>query len=427
MTASGDEARLIIYFALIVLLGILFGRLAEMIKIPAVTGYLIAGLVLGPILGIVDHDALASLAFVSDIALGFIAFQVGNELWFGKLRKTGAKIVVITIVQALLTTVAVTLLASLFIDFPVALILGAIAAATAPAPIMAIINKYRAKGKLTDTILPVVGLDDAVGVIIFGIALSIGVGMLAETGTHPSFWHALIEPLREIGLSVALGAGTGLVSGFAIKSISPDDERQEKNLIVVVVTVLLTTGSALLFHASPILTPMIAGVVVTNMINKDCYVLEEKTIRFFVPPIMIAFFTIAGASLQFDVILTTGMVGLMYILGRTIGKIGGSYAGTSIMHADADVRKYLGISLLPQSGVAIGLSIAAYNQLYGLHEVFALKIQNVVLAAVLIFELVSPLLVKYALEKTGDIRHKETKKEKPGYAHTQTLASHQHQ
>ncbi len=402
VASSADASKLIIYVGLIILLGLLFGRLAEIIKVPAITGYLVAGLFLGPILKIIDIESIRSLSFISDIALGFIAFQVGNELWMGKLRKSGMKIIVITVIQALLTSFFVVILAVIFVDLSVALILGAIAAATAPAPIMMIVKKYRTKGELTDTVLPVVGLDDAVGVILFGILLSIGMTLMNTSGGDLSFIQALKTPVIEIGISIALGLGIGIVSGLAIKTISPDKERQEKNLIVVTVTVLITTGASLYLGASPILTPMIAGTVVTNMINKDCYVLEEKTIRFFVPPIMIAFFTIAGASLQFDVIIAAGAVGLMYIIGRTIGKIFGSYIGTAIVKSSPNVRKYLGMTLLPQSGVAIGLSIAAYNAIAPIRLDFALTIQNVVLAAVLVFELVGPVLVKIAFEKSGE-------------------------
>ncbi|QWC00262.1 cation:proton antiporter [Mycoplasmatota bacterium] len=410
--SSTDVSKLIIYVGLIILLGLLFGRLAEMVKVPAITGYLIAGLFLGPILKIVDIESIRSISFLSDIALGFIAFQVGNELWLGKLKKSGMKIVVITIVQALLTTLVVTLLAMIFIDLSVALILGAIAAATAPAPIMIIVKKYRTKGELTDTVLPVVGLDDAVGVIMFGILLSIGMSLMGTSTGSLTFAEAMKEPMLELGTSILLGAVIGIVAGLAIKTISPDKERQEKNLIVVTVTVLITTGASLYLGASPILTPMIAGAIVTNMINKDCYVLEEKTIRFFVPPIMIAFFTIAGASLQFDVILAAGAVGIMYIVGRTFGKIFGAYAGTALMKSSPNVRKFLGMTLLPQSGVAIGLSIAAYNAISPINMDFALTIQNVVLAAVLVFELVAPLLVKLAFEKSGESQDYNESQEK---------------
>jgi NhaP-type Na+/H+ or K+/H+ antiporter len=424
--SSADVSKLIIYVGLIILLGLLFGRLAEMVKVPAITGYLVAGLFLGPIFKIIDLESIRSLSFLSDIALGFIAFQVGNELWFGKLKKSGMKIVVITIIQALLTSLTVTLLAMIFVDLSVALILGAIAAATAPAPIMIIVKKYRTKGELTDTVLPVVGLDDAVGVILFGILLSIGLSLMGTSTGSLSFGEAMREPMIELGVSVLLGIAIGVISGIAIKSISPNKDRQEKNLIVVTVTVLITTGAAIYLGASPILTPMIAGAVVTNMINKDCYVLEERTIRFFVPPIMIAFFTLAGASLQFDVIIAAGVVGLMYIVGRIIGKMFGSYVGTALMKSSPKVKKYLGITLLPQSGVAIGLSMAAYNAVSPVNMAFALTIQNVVMGSVLFFALVAPVMVKIAFEKSGESQdYNELVKEEKEKAIKRKLAHNQ--
>jgi Kef-type K+ transport system membrane component KefB len=159
-----------------------------------------------------------------------------------------------------------------------------------------------------------------------------------------------------------------------------------------------------LVGGSPILTPMIAGTVVTNLINKECYILEEETIRFFIPPIMLVFFTVAGAQLDFKVVASAGVVGILYIVGRGIGKFVGSYIGCSIMKTSTEVRKYLGVSLLPQSGVAIGLSVAAYRVFSPLNLAFAEQIQNVILASVLFFALTGPVLVKIALTASGDIK-----------------------
>ncbi len=407
----GDMSGLIINLGVIILMGMLFGRIAEYFKIPAITGYLIAGLLLGPISGFVSLEEIKGMSIISDVALGFIAFQVGNELWFGKLKNSGMKIVIITVVQAVFTTAVVTFLTMFFVDLSVALVLGAIAAATAPAPIMMIIKKYRAKGELTDTILPVVGLDDAVGVIMFGILLSISVSMLDVTSAEVLTVFEMIKtPLFEILISIGLGGAIGVGSGLAIRTISHNRDRKEKNLNIIVISVFLTTGTALFLGASPILTPMIAGTVVTNMINKDCYVLEEETIRFFVPPIMIAFFTIAGAQLQFDVVFAAGIVGVVYILGRIFGKMFGSYLGTTIVKSSSKVKKYLGVSLLPQSGVAIGLSIAAYNELSVVAGPEALVVKNVILASVLFFALTGPVLVKIAFTRADEIE--DVKEEK---------------
>lgn len=402
-----STTHLIADLGIILLAGLIFGRIAEQLKIPAVTGYLIAGLLLGPFTRIIDLETLESFSVISDIALGFIAFQVGNELWFGKLKKSGMKIVIITIVQAIATTSIVIIALLPFVDLPIALVLGAIAAATAPAPIMMIIKKYRTKGELTDTILPVVGLDDAVGVIMFGVLLSIATALAGSSTGELSFLHLIEEPVFEIIISIVLGLGIGYISGIAIRTIDRNPERHEKNLDVVCISIFLTTGAAIYLGGSPILTPMIAGTVVTNLINKDCYLFEEETIRFFVPPLMIAFFTIAGAQLQFDVILAAGMVGLVYIVARIFGKMSGAYAGAKMVHSSDKVKKYLGLSLLPQSGVAIGLSIAAYSAFDGVNHEYALIVKNVILASVLFFALTGPVLVKMAFIKTKEVRYTE--------------------
>jgi len=212
LLSAGLEAGvsdIIINLGLILLFGFITGRLFELIKIPAVTGYLVAGLLLGPISGYLSIEELNSFSVIGDVALGFIAFQVGNELWFGKLRKSGSKIVVITIVQAVLTTGVVIFLSMWFVDISVALILGAVAAATAPAPIMMLIKKYRTKGELTDTIVPVVGLDDAVGVIMFGALLSISISLIGVTDEGINFILMMKEPLLEIGRSILIGVILG--------------------------------------------------------------------------------------------------------------------------------------------------------------------------------------------------------------------------
>jgi Kef-type K+ transport system membrane component KefB len=414
-------STIIVDLGIVILLGFIVGRMFEMIKIPAVTGYLVAGLLLGPITGYMSVEYLNHFSVIGEVALGFIAFQVGNELWFGKLKKSGMKIVIITVIQAVLTTALVAFATSFFVDLPVALMLGAVAAATAPAPIMMIIKKYRTKGALTDTILPVVGLDDAIGVVMFGTLMSISVSMIGSDQTAESgIWHMLAEPLFEIGISIAIGALIGFISGKAIQLVTDNNERKEKNLNVVIITVLLTTGAAILAGASPILTPMVAGAVVTNLINKECFILEEETIRFFIPPLMIAFFTIAGAQLQFDVIIAAGVVGLVYIVGRIIGKFFGAYIGATITKADPKVRKYLGVSLLPQSGVAIGLSVAAYTAFAPLNLEYALVIKNVILASVLFFALTGPVLVKIALFRAKENTIQETER-KLSWKNTQVL------
>jgi Kef-type K+ transport system membrane component KefB len=395
-------AMLITNVGVVLLLGLIFGRLAEAIKLPDIMGYLVAGLLLGPITGFLTTEELSHMSIISNIALGFIAFQVGNELWLGKLKKSGKSIVIITIVQALFTTLVVSLLLLLVADPSTAMILGAIAAATAPAPIMMLINKYRTKGPLTNTIVPIVGLDDAVGVIVFGVLLSISAALLSGNATNLQVLDVLLPPLEEIGLSILLGSVIGLLAGFATRTITKNEEAKVKQLDLIIITVFITVGVALLFDASPILTPMIAGAFVTNLINKDSYILEEETIRFFIPPIMIMFFTISGAQLSFSVLGTAGLVGLIYIIGRTIGKFGGTFFASKITHEPPQVQKYLGFAMLPQSGVAIGLAMAAYSTISQIDMDKANSILNITLASVLVFALIGPILVRWAFHQAKE-------------------------
>lgn len=400
---TDSYAMLILNVGIVLLLGLVFGKLAEKIRLPEITGYLIAGLILGPISHFLSTDELSHMAIISNLALGFIAFQVGNELWLGKLKKSGKKIVVITISQALFTTLLVTSVLLLFTNLATALLLGAIAAATAPAPIMMIVSKYRTKGPLTDTIVPIVGLDDAVGVIVFGILLSLSVAFAGGDTSNLSIGNVILEPLKEIGISILFGAIIGLVAGYATRTITKNENARVKHLDVIIITVFITVGIAMLFDASPILTPMIAGAFVTNLINKDTYVLEEETIRFFIPPIMILFFTLSGAQLSFSTITTIGLVGIVYVITRSIGKISSCYIFAKVMKAEPSVTHYLGLGMLPQSGVAIGLATAAYNGLINVNAEYAENILNVTLASVLVFALIGPILVQWAFKKAGEI------------------------
>lgn len=189
-----------------------------------------------------------------------------------------------------------------------------------------------------------------------------------------------------------------------MKHISINDEQSEKDLTLILITILLATGIAMFLESSPILTPMMAGAVVTNMINKETYKVEDNTIRSFIPPLMIVFFTLAGTQLQFKVVFAAGVLGAVYIISRTIGKLGGSLAGTYLTKSSTNLKKYLGFTLLSQSGVAIGLSVAAYNSISLLNMEYALIIKNVVLASILFFELIGPTLVKISLCKAKEIK-----------------------
>ena len=395
----------ILFLVVLLVSGMILGKLAEKIGIPAVTGYIIAGVLAGHVFHLVDETTIAGLNIISDISIGFIAYQIGIELWLPKYKNSGKQILIITFVQALMT-VLVVFGALLIFKQPLwmALVLGAIACATAPAPIMMIIKRYHVKGVVADTLVPVTGLDDGIGIIIFGICLSIATAIL-DTGGKISIQTALWEPLKELGLSILLGAILGLLIVVVNKLAFNKYEKHERNdayLSVAICVVFLSVAGAHFFGLSPILTPMVAGAFFTNFVNKDTFKVQQKTVDKFVPPLMIAFFTLAGAELDLQVLLSAGLVGIIYILGRAIGKFFGAFVGAKISKAPKDVQNYLGLALLPQGGVAIGMVLACVSAFHS-HPEEAIFIQTVVLAGIFIFELIGPILVKFAFKKSHEL------------------------
>ncbi len=414
-SATTYESLLILAF--ILMLGLFAGRWFEKLKLPHITGYISMGVVLGLVLTLLGiGNLIDNLVVISSIALGFIAYGIGAELRFNKLKKSGKEVVVITFIQALMAALF-TLFGLLVIgvSLPISLILGAIATATAPAPIMLLTRKFHSRGKLTDILLPLVGMDDAVGILLFGIMLSIANSL--EKGTGLSIKEMLVSPMFEIVNSVIVGLIVGFAVSVIINFVNDRDYQKEEiflgiSIFAVFVTVALANigihiGSFQV-HLSPILTPMIMGVTITNSISKvrshDMSIVVEK----FTNPIMIVFFTLAGAELivafsshqNVDYLKITGITAV-YILSRATGKIMGSYLGARLMHSHINVRKYLGICLLPQAGVALGMAYQARTD-FGEDGV---TILIVVLVATLVYELFGPIGVKYSLTKSNEINN----------------------
>ena len=412
-TVTGPYESLIV-LSIFILFGLLFGKLVEKIKIPYITGYIFSGLLMGGLLVLLNiHHLIADLEIISSIALGFIAFGIGRELIFDKNKKSGVEIIVLTIVQALFTTFAVSVGLILFgVSVPVALIFGAIATATEPASIMLLTKKYRTKGPLTNTLIPLVGFDDAVGIIIFGVLLSIAKSL--EKGVSLNFLNAIKEPVIELFFSLLVGVVVGeLVTLITKKINSKGEEKSDMFLDVSIFGVFLTVAIAKIglnfgdftVHLSPILTPMIFGVTIANSVSKvDVYDIGLAVDKF-IPPILIAFFTIAGAELiiaflnQPNIVLSTLLVVVIGYVGlRTFGKVFGAYLGARIMKSSPPIRKYLGISLLPQAGVALGMAYQARTDFAS----EGVTILIVVLIATVFYALVGPMGVKYALYKSGE-------------------------
>ncbi len=398
-------------------------RVVKPLKLPAVTGYLIAGLLIGPFvlgrlgvegIGFTSLSAVEVLKPISEVALGFIAFAIGNEFRLTQLKAIGRQATVVAVFQALSATLLVDL--ALYglhllmpdkITMPVVLTLGAIATATAPAATLMVVNQYKAKGPLVDLLLPIVALDDAVGLVVF--AISIGIAKSLQGGGTISLISVLVNPLIEVVLSVGLGALLGVIYTFIEKFFHSRSKRLCVAITFVILAVSLSMlefsvpGTELEIGFSSLLVCMMLGTLFCN-ICPSSEELMAKTDRW-TAPLFVLFFVISGAELDLTVFRDGIIVllGVVYILARSAGKIGGAAISSKMTKCPPQVQKWLGITLLPQAGVALGMSITVAEQL-GQNGTI---IRSIVLFSVLIYELVGPLLTKIALTKAGDIHPKE--------------------
>ena len=411
------ESLLCLSIALLV--GLMLSRVAKLLSLPAVTAYLIAGILIGPYLlgafgveglGFISMENVEKFSIISDVALGFIAFSIGNEFRINQLKKIGKAATVIGIGQALITTVVVdaALIGLHFIlgdKFPLssAIILGAVATATAPAATLMVVRQYKAKGAVTDVLLPVVALDDAVGLVVF--AISFGIAKSLTVG-NTSVISIILEPVLEVVLSLLLGSVMGLLFTLCEQFFHSRSKRIAMSVSFVLMTVALSMlefkvlGVHLAF--SPLLVCMMLGAVFCNI----CDFSEELMDRIdrWTAPLFILFFVLSGAELELSVFsdLTVVIIGVVYILFRSIGKYSGAFISAKAAKCDSNIVKYLGITLLPQAGVALGMAMKASTLGSEGHIV-----ANITLFAVLIYEIFGPMLTKIALTKAGDIKPDE--------------------
>lgn len=382
------------YLALILFSGFIFGRLVKLIKLPNVTGYLIAGLLIGPyVLKLVPLDMTYQLGLISEMALAFIAFSIGAEFKISYLKKVGLTPIVIAILEALTASFVVIVVLVLFkFDIKTALLLGAIASATAPAATIMVVKQYDAKGPVTETLLSVVALDDAVALIAFGFAMAI-VNSL-QNPSEVSLLMSLVSPLVEIVGSVLLGLILGILFAIPLRYFKKDSNR----LILTIAFVFLGSSLASMLGLSSLLLCMSMGAMLINITRAGNAIL--KLVDNITPPIFLMFFVVSGMELNIMTIPQIGLIGILYVTCRVIGKVAGAYIGAAIMKAPETVRKYLGFTLVPQAGVAIGLSLIASNTL---PAELGQTIRTVILCATLIYELVGPAITKISLEKAGEI------------------------
>ncbi len=398
------------------LAGLMMTRLFKPLKLPSVTAYLIAGVLIGPYclgalgldgLGFQTHDNVEALSVISDVALGFIAFSIGNEFRLEDLKKTGKQAFVIGVLQALVATALVdAALFALHLAMPDKLsvsqviTLGAIATATAPAATLMVVRQYKAKGPLTKLLLPIVALDDAVGLIVFAISFGIAKALIHGKADLISI---IVEPLIEIVASFALGA----VMGYILTKLEKLFNSNTNRLNLTIAFVFITTALSMLsfnigsVHVgfSSLLVCMMLGTVFCNIcpLSHDLMEGADK----WTSPLFALFFVISGAELELGVFADSAIVliGAVYIIARSIGKYTGALGSAKLVKCEPQICKYLGITLLPQAGVALGMCTTSMQ----LGEQGSL-IRNIVLFAVLIYELVGPLMTRQALQAAGEIK-----------------------
>ena len=401
---------ILLQMGILILIGLLFSKLAKLVKLPNVTGYLVGGLLVGPsVLGalgipIITDEFLTEMNSVSEVALGFIAFTIGTQFQFEYFKRVGSGQIIIAIFETLVAVVFV-FLGMVFIlrcDVAFSLVLSAIAAATAPAATLMVIKQYKADGEVTKNLMSVVALDDAVALIIFGIMVAIA---NAINGTATSVAWTILSPFVEVFASLAIGFVVGLLMSLLLKWFTGRSNRISVICSVILIVVSLSAVITFL-NLSTLLACMMMGAVFTNTTKRSNVNTIMELCDRFTPPLLILFFTISGASLKLNVLLTVGLVGVIYIVMRVIGKITGAFVGATITKSAPTVKKWLGFALIPQAGVAIGLTIVAGNVV----PQYANEIRAVVLCATLIYELVGPAVTKFALKKAGEITLPEKKK-----------------
>ena len=405
----------LICLAVAVIGGLLMSRLTKLLNLPAVTAYLVAGLLLGPYclgalgisgVGFQTMEQVEAQSILTQTVLGFIAFSMGNEFRLAQLKNMGAKAIFIGIMQAVVTTVLVDLaLIGLHLLFPEmlslssAIVLGAIASATAPAATLMVVRQYKADGPLTRLLMLVVAIDDAVGLLLFSV--SFGIATALESGAV-SILGVVVEPVVEIVLSLGLGA----LMGVLLDWVEYLFHSRSKRMTISVAFVLLTVGLSMLeftvagVHCgfSLLLVCMMTGTVFCNVCDTSEELMER--VERWTVPLHVLFFVISGAELDLQVLLNpvTLLVGVIFIAARSAGKYFGAFSSCSMVKCSDKITRYLGITLLPQAGVALGMALAATALRDGA------LVRNVILFSVLVYELVGPALTKHSLLLAGEIR-----------------------
>lgn len=392
----------VLFFAgLMIGCGFIGGKISSRLKFPSVVGYLIAGLLMGPsFLNVLNLKLLENMGIFNDLALGLVAFIIGSEMRLSTLRKMGNGIVTIIFSESFgafaLVFAGVYLLTH---KLYLALIFGAMAPASAPAGTAIVLQEYKAKGPLTNALYAVVGLDDGLAIIIYAFAAALA--KISITGTSESFLHIIQGPVIEIVGAIVLGGVLGFILGYITRKV----HSKKEVLALSLSAAMMCSGLANYFHFSLILANLSLGMIFANFfLHSNRRAVDS--INFISLPIYTIFFVIAGAHLQISLLPAMGFLGIIYIICRSLGLVGGASFGATVSKSDPVLRKYLGLGILSQAGVAIGLAIMAtrdFSMLGQAGKDLSVLVINTIAATTIVFEIIGPIATKFAIKKAGEI------------------------
>ncbi|NLJ90199.1 MAG: cation:proton antiporter [Clostridiales bacterium] len=398
--------NLLFKICLVLLVGVIGGKIARLLKLPNVTGYLVIGLFLGPsFTEYVSAVDIETFSVISELALAIIAFTIGSEFVMKDILKLGKSIVIITLAEVIfaIATVFVVMYFIFRQPFAFSIVIASMSAATAPAATLMVMKQYKAHGPLTRTILPVVALDDVFGIMAFGIAISLA-KLSISTETF-SLYNLVVEPMVEIVGSLLLGLILGLTLSFISKKAKGRDELQA----IILAFIGIATGLSNAFNLSALLTCIMIGATLVNTLHNSKRLFDA--VNDFASPVYVLFFTLAGASLNLSILSAVGLMGIAYVFSRAFGKMFGAWVGARSVKADKVVTNNLGLALLPQGGVSIGLIVLVRQQL----PEYAVAISTIIMFSVLIYEVSGPIFAKIAIQRAGEInglKHKDKVKKK---------------
>ena len=399
-------AQIIVSIAIMLFFGFLLTRLTKLLKLPNVTAYIIAGIIIGPYcINLIPNYIISGMDFLSDIALAFIAFSTGEFFKFSVLKKNGLKVIIITIFESLMATILVfiTCFVILHLNLSFSIILGALAAATAPASTMMTIRQTKAKGDFVDTLLQVVALDDVVGLIAYSVAISIALSFNSNSLN-------IIDIINPIFLNIGSLIIGGLF-GLIMKLLIPQKRSKDNKLIISISLIFAFCGLCAIFDVSPLLGCMAMGTIYINSTNDEKLF---KQLNYFSPPILLLFFVRSGVNFKLDSLFNGSsligstpliIIGIIYFFIRIIGKYSGAYLGCLITKKDKKVRNYLGMALIPQAGVAIGLATLGARAIGG---EAGIALETIILASSVLYELIGPVLAKLSLYLSKSYSKNET-------------------